>query len=210
MQNNFESQLSLSFRDSTTTMSVNKFYKQPNDSTVNSSGEQLRDPSDRLVWEMRNFRQYYHGRSPQNQTPSSTVLNSPDLDIDRMDHYNKFSDELRNDIPTDPCIDYRFENRLVSGRSPTSSHSSNSENCVNDPQAKRKIIGGLQIANLDESPRRVGGSHPGEHPNEARKSQEFQRFSMRSPGGFPRRGPGFPQVRQSCVTNQQKSQRKSF
>lgn len=186
-------------------MSANKFFKQPNDSTVNSGGEQLRDPSDRLVWEMRNFRQYYHGRSPQNQTPSSTVLNSPDLDIDRMDHYNKFSDELRNDIPSDgvPCVDYRYENRLVSGRSPTSSHSSNSENCVTDPQAKRKVIGGLQIANLDESPRRVGGnnSHPGEQANEARKSQEFQRFSMRSPGGFPRRAPGFPQVGRRCVTN---------
>lgn len=186
-------------------MSVNKFFKQPGDSAANNSGEPLRDPSDRLVWEMRNFRQYYHGRSPQNQTPSSTVLNSPDVDIDRMDHYNRFSDELRNDIPSDggPCIDYRYENRLVSGRSPTSSHSSNSENCVNDPQAKRKIIGGLQIANLDESPRRVGGnaSHQGDQAIEARKSQEFQRFSMRSPGGFPRRAPGFPQVRRSCVTN---------
>lgn len=165
-------------------MSANKFYKQSGE----SAGNNLAEPADRLVWEMRNFRQYY-GKSP-NLTPSSTVLNSPDLDHDRMEYYHKFSDELRNDL-SDDFTDNRYENRLVSGRSPTSSHSSNSENCFSaDP--KKKVIGNMQIANLQESPRRFGVAHQSELP-------EPRKENFRLPMGGPRRAPGFPQVSDSAT-----------
>lgn len=171
-------------------MSANKIHKQTNDSTASS--DQLREPTDRLVWEMRNFRQFYHGRSP-NFTPSSTVLNSPDLDHDRMEHYNKFSDELRNEILDEGpgSVDHRFENRLYSGRSPTSSLSS--ENITNpDPHGKKKVIESLQITNLNESPRRLGGFYQPEPGTEVKKEKinDVHRLSMRSPQSFP----GFPQV----------------
>lgn len=177
-------------------MSVNRMYKQPNEAS-NATATDLRESSDRLVWEMRNLRQYYHNRTP---TPSSTVLNSPDLDNDRMnDHYHRFADGMRNmgsDDGTEGC-DYRYENRLVSGRSPTSSQSSNSEIFSTDLQCKRKIIGSMQIANLHESPRRLGASHsiePSIHDVRKERNQEALRVAMRSPNNFPRRAPGFPKV----------------
>lgn len=179
-------------------MSANKFFKQPSESSNAAGNDSFSDSSDRLVWEMRNLRQYYHNRTP-NLTPSSTVLNSPDLESDRMnDHYSRFAEGMQN---YDECEggDHRYENRMVPGHSPTSSLSSNSEQFnAKDSQSNKNEIGALQIANLQESPRRLGGSssHTMESTHMPRigKGQEFQRLSMRSPSNFPKRAPGFPKV----------------
>lgn len=167
-------------------MSANKFFKQPNDTSCDVFG----DSSERLVWEMRNLRQYYHNRTP-NLTPSSTVLNSPDLENDRMnEHYSRFVEGMQSCDGSEGG-----DHRMVPGHSPTSSLSSNSEQFNSaELQSNRNVIGGLQITNLQESPRRLGGSS---HTPETRlgKHQEFQRISLRSPSGFPKRAPGFPKVR---------------
>lgn len=172
-------------------MSVNKFFKQSSETSNASENDSISD-SDRLVWEMRNLRQYYHNRIP-NLTPSSTVLNSPDLEGDRLnEHYSRFAEGMRDGSDEG---DHRYKNRMVPGHSPTSSLSSSSEQSAVESQSKKNIIGALQIANLHESPRRLGEtSHETTHDQRGEKSQEFQRLSMRSPSNFPKRAPGFPKV----------------
>lgn len=166
-------------------MSVNKVYKKPEPSV---------DTHSRPAMELRNFRQHYN-KTPS-LTPSSTVLNSPSEieDVKMIEQYQNMSGEFRrnldpnlystNDFFTsdddasfkvNPC----YENRLVTGCSPTSSQSSNS--------GAEKVLGSLQITNLHESPRRPGNSQGNSHESSTKINK--------SPNFFPKRAPGFPKVR---------------
>lgn len=183
-------------------MSVNKFSKQQPDSSPSAASGYTFEPSDRLAWDIRNIRQFYHSRA-SNSTPSSSILNSPDLEYDRsVDHFQHFSDRTDKAAP-DAGHDFlgvnvNFTNTLVSGLSPTSSHSSNSESVA---EAKFKNIGGLQITNLRESPRRPGGSQSNGQTSRksSTTSQEIPRVFMQS--SSTRRAPGFPKVSQTMRHN---------
>jgi hypothetical protein len=177
-------------------MSLNKFSKQPPESSPSAASGFTYEPTDRLAWDMQNIRQFYHSRA-SNSTPSSSILNSPDLDYDRsLDQYQHFSDKIdkrASDAGHDFLgVNVNFTNTLVSGLSPTSSHSSNSENFAD---LRSRNIGGLQITNLRESPRRPGGSQSNGQTSRksSNASQEIPRVFMQLSN---RRAPGFPKVSQ--------------
>ncbi|XP_070493286.1 rho GTPase-activating protein gacG isoform X2 [Chironomus tepperi] len=91
-----------------------------------------------------------------------------------------------------------FGNRLVTGFSPTSSHSSHSGNVSTGSDGigtKNRIIGDIQIADLQGSPRRFGSTHSNETDSlNMEKSEKLQQKGiMQSPINFPKRAPGFPQ-----------------
>jgi hypothetical protein len=174
-------------------MSVNKFSKQPPDSSPSAASGFSFEPTDRLAWDMRNIRQFYHSRA-SNSTPSSSILNSPDLEYDRhANPYQHFSDRIDRGAPEGFLgVNVSYSNTLVSGLSPTSSHSSNSEN---QSESRFRNIGGLQIANLHESPRRPGSvSHTSGQTSRksSSASQEIPRVFMQPPSS--RRAPGFPKA----------------
>jgi hypothetical protein len=187
-------------------MSVNKIYKKPETSVETHS---------RPVMELRNFRQYYN-RTP-NLTPSSTVLNSPSEieDVKMIEQYQNMSgDDYRRNLDPNfystneflssdddasfkvnlnPC----FENRLVTGYSPTSSHSSNSGNLSGaDSASRNKVLGSLQITNLHESPRRPGNSQGNGQTTfvESSAREKISEIHKQSPNVFMKRAPGFPKV----------------
>lgn len=92
-----------------------------------------------------------------------------------------------------------FGNRLVTGFSPTSSHSSHSGNVSTGSDGlgtKNRIIGDIQIADLQGSPRRFGSTHSNETDSiNLEKSEKLQQKGiLQSPINFPKRAPGFPQV----------------
>jgi hypothetical protein len=222
-----------------TSSNVNKFYKQHQTSSPNSSSviNQGRDSSDRIVWEMRNnYRQYYRNHTP-NLTP---LLNSPILndDIRIIDQYQKVTSDITSsdsnglrvldsqpegasnsfysdkDIVVFDDIDEtrgswinsaQYANRLVTGFSPTSSHSSHSGNVSGGSDglsSKNRVIGDIQIADLQGSPRRFGStthSNGQESPTESMmmdKTDKYQqaRGVLHSPIAFSKRAPGFPKV----------------
>lgn len=206
--------------------SGNKLYKHPQASEISG---QPKDSTDNLIWEMRNYRHFYRNRTP-NLTPSSTVLNSPDIDdIKIIDQYQKVTSDNSNDsnglrvldsqasgnnypendiVIFDDIEDSRGaswmnpQSRLVTGSSPTSSHSSNSGNASGGTDgSKSRIIGGLHIADLQGSPRRFGNNIHGNNqpspPGRTDKNQASLRAAAHSPGFFPKRTPGFPKVRAS-------------
>jgi hypothetical protein len=197
-----------------------------------SGKHQRSNPSDnnRMVWEMRNYRQYYRNHTP-NLTPSSTVLNSPIMDDDFriIDQYQKVTNDNKEisdnnglcvldstegasnfysdkDIVVFDDIDdsrnmwnnSRYENRLVTGFSPTSSQSSQSGNAsagTDVSSGKNRIIGELQIADLQGSPRRFGSNHLTEQQSpELLNIDKSPRLALHSPVNFPKRAPGFPKV----------------
>jgi hypothetical protein len=157
-----------------------------------SNCNKQRDSLDRTLWEMRSqYRQYYRNLTPNSQTPSSTVLNSPIFDdIKFIDQYqkvtsdatelagnglcvlnssqndgasnfyiNKDSQVVFDDIDDDPrgsWMNAHYGNRLVTGFSPTSSQSSHSNPGSDGSNSKNRIIGDIQIADLQQSPRRLG------------------------------------------------------
>lgn len=103
----------------------------------------------------------------------------------------------------------QYGNRLVTGFSPTSSQSSHSGNVSGSDgsNSKNRIIGDIQIADLQQSPRRLGStthSNGQQSPIDASifmdkidKSQHVnaqQRIQLHSPVNFPKRAPGFPKV----------------
>jgi hypothetical protein len=62
------------------------------------------------------------------------------------------------------------------------------------PETAKRVIGGLHITNLQESPRRFGqGGEKDDSPTMADMVQDFHRPINLSPIHFPRR-PGFPKV----------------
>lgn len=184
-------------------MSVNKIYKKPEPSV---------DTHSRPAMELRNFRQYYN-RTP-NLTPSSTVLNSPSEieDVKMIEQYQMSGDDYRRNLDpnlystneflssdddasfkVNPC----FENKLVTGCSPTSSQSSNSGNFSGaDSASRNKVLGSLQITNLHESPRRPGNSHGNGQTTfvESSAREKNNEIYKQSPNVFPKRAPGFPKV----------------
>jgi hypothetical protein len=187
-------------------MSVNKIYKKPESSA---------DTQSRPAMELRNFRQYYN-RTP-NLTPSSTVLNSPSEieDVKMIEQYQNMSGDVndyrRNLDPNfyttheflssdddasfkvNPC----YENRLVTGCSPTSSQSSNSGHFSGaDSASRNKVLGSLQITNLHESPRRPGNSQCNSQTSfvESSTREKNHEVYKQSPSFFPKRAPGFPKV----------------
>lgn len=223
----------------------NKFYSN------NGSGKQQRDSLDRTLWEMRNqYRQYYRNHTPNSQTPSSTVLNSPIFDdIKFIDQYQKVTSDSaelagnglcvlnsssqnegasnfymnKDSVVFDDIDDSRhhvsgawmnshYNNRLVTGFSPTSSQSSHSGNISaagsDGSNSKNRIIGDIQIADLQQSPRRLGSTthsngqqspiDPSAFMDKLDKNQQYQnsqRIQLHSPVNFPKRAPGFPKVK---------------
>jgi len=92
-----------------------------------------------------------------------------------------------------------YGNRLVTGFSPTSSHSSHSGNVSTGSDGlgtKNRIIGDIQIADLQGSPRRFGSTHSNETDslNMEKSEKQQQKGVMQSPINFPKRAPGFPIV----------------
>jgi hypothetical protein len=76
--------------------SANNFFKSQHPNSF-----QPVNSNDRLIWEMRNARHHnyqYYNRTP-NTTPSSTVLNSPDLneisDFKLMEHYQDYNQQFK-------------------------------------------------------------------------------------------------------------------
>ncbi|KAG5682691.1 hypothetical protein PVAND_012026 [Polypedilum vanderplanki] len=96
----------------------------------------------------------------------------------------------------------QYANRLVTGFSPTSSHSSHSGNVSGGSDglnsSKNRIIGDIQIADLQGSPRRFGStthSNGQDSPTDSMdKSEKYQqsRGVLHSPINYPKRAPGFP------------------
>lgn len=91
-----------------------------------------------------------------------------------------------------------FGNRLVTGFSPTSSHSSHSGNVSTGSDGlgtKNRIIGDIQITDLQGSPRRFGSTHSNEtDSSNMERSDKQQKGVLHSPLNFPKRAPGFPKV----------------
>lgn len=86
-----------------------------------------------------------------------------------------------------------FGNRLVTGFSPTSSHSSHSGNVSTGSDGlgtKNRIIGDIQIADLQGSPRRFGSTHSNETDSLNLDKSEKQSVNFK-------RAPGFPKVSSS-------------
>jgi hypothetical protein len=178
---------------------MNKTYKK-SDLTADTHG--------RAAMEFRNFRQYYN-RTP-NLTPSSTVLNSPSEieDVKIIEQYQNMSGEdfrrnldpnlystndfLSSDDDASFKVNPCYENRLVTGSSPTSSQSSNSA----DNASRHKGLGSLQITNLHESPRRPGNSQSNSQASfvESSAREKGNEMQKQSPSVFPKRAPGFPKV----------------
>lgn len=215
--------------NSTATGNGNKFYNS-----------KQRDSLDRTLWEMRSqYRQYYRNHTPNSQTPSSTVLNSPIFDdIKFIDQYQKVTSDSaelagnglcvlnssqnegasnfylnKDNVVFDEVEDTRstwmnshYGNRLVTGFSPTSSQSSHSAAGSDGSNSKNRIIGDIQIADLQQSPRRLGTTHsngqqspidPTAFMEKVDKNHHFhnsQRLQLHSPVTFPKRAPGFPKV----------------
>lgn len=102
-----------------------------------------------------------------------------------------------------PWLNSSYANRLVTGFSPTSSHSSHSGGS-DGLSSKNRIIGDIQIADLQGSPRRFGSTHSNgqQSPTDSTiameksdKYQQSQRGILHSPINFPsKRAPGFPKV----------------
>lgn len=105
----------------------------------------------------------------------------------------------------------QYGNRLVTGFSPTSSQSSHSGNVSatgsDGSNSKNRIIGDIQIADLQQSPRRLGStthSNGQQSPidptifieklDKNQQSSNAQRIQLHSPVNFPKRAPGFPKV----------------
>jgi hypothetical protein len=105
----------------------------------------------------------------------------------------------------------QYGNRLVTGFSPTSSQSSHSGNVSatgsDGSNSKNRIIGDIQIADLQQSPRRLGStthSNGQQSPidpsifiekiDKIQQHQNAQRIQLHSPVNFPKRAPGFPKV----------------
>lgn len=101
----------------------------------------------------------------------------------------------------------QYEHRLVTGFSPTSSQSSHSATGSDGSNSKNRIIGDIQIADLQQSPRRLGStthSNGQQSPidptifiEKLDKNQQHpnaQRIQLHSPVNFPKRAPGFPKV----------------
>lgn len=184
-------------------MSVNKIYKKAEPSV---------DTHSRPAMELRNFRQYYN-KTP-NLTPSSTVLNSPSEieDVKMIEQYQSLSgDDYRRNLDphlystheflsSDDDASFKvnscYENRLVTGCSPTSSQSSNSGNYSGVDSSRNKVLGSLQITNLHESPRRPGNSQGNSQTSfvESSAREKNVEIHKQSPGVFPKRAPGFPKV----------------
>lgn len=182
-------------------MSVNKIYKK---------AEPSADTHSRPAMELRNFRQYYN-KTP-NLTPSSTVLNSPSdvEDVKMIEQYQNMSaDDYRRNLDphlystqeflsSDDDASFKvnpyYENRLVTGCSPTSS--SHSGNFPADT-SRNKVLGSLQITNLHESPRRPGNSQGNSQTSFVESSTKEKIFDghKQSPSVFPKRAPGFPKVK---------------
>lgn len=82
----------------------NKYFKQPqlNYPATHSaaSSSAVTTPNDRL-WEMRNMQNHYRQHNYQfyrNRTPSSTVLNSPDLnDLDDLQLLEQYQMKVSNE-----------------------------------------------------------------------------------------------------------------
>lgn len=217
----------------------NKFYNS-----------KQRDSLDRTLWEMRSqYRQYYRNHTPNSQTPSSTVLNSPIFDdIKFIDQYQKVTSDSAELAGNGLCVlnsnqnegasnyymnkdgssssmgfddieesrgggswmNSHYGNRLVTGFSPTSSQSSHSAAGSDGSNSKNRIIGDIQIADLQQSPRRLGSTT---HSNgqqspidplafldkiDSKNQQQYQnsqRIQLHSPVNYPKRAPGFPKVR---------------
>ena len=185
-------------------MSLNKIHKKPDPSADSHNRAAALD--------FRNFHQY-HNRTP-NLTPSSTVLNSPSEieDVKIIEQYQNLSgDDFRRNLDpnfysthdylsSDDDASFRvnpcYENRLVTGFSPTSSQSSNSGNfSTAENTSRNKVLGSLQITNLHESPRRPGSQSNSQasfvESSAREKNGEIQK---QSPNVFPKRAPGFPKV----------------
>lgn len=103
----------------------------------------------------------------------------------------------------------QYGNRLVTGFSPTSSQSSHSGNISatgSDGSNKNRIIGDIQIADLQQSPRRLGSTTHSNGQDSPIDSSIFidkidknqhpntQRIQLHSPVNFTKRAPGFPRV----------------
>lgn len=103
----------------------------------------------------------------------------------------------------------QYGNRLVTGFSPTSSQSSHSGNISatgsDGSNSKNRIIGDIQIADLQQSPRRLGStthSNGQQSPIDPlifiekieKNHSNAQRIQLHSPVNFPKRAPGFPKV----------------
>lgn len=171
-------------------MSVNKFYQQQNE-----TADSLQDSTDRVGVEIRNNIDCYVNET-QIYTPSSPVPFSPDYDYERATQNQKISADNSDEIAVDS--DWRYHNRLLSTRSPTSSQSSNSDIFIaNDLKLREQSIGSLHITNDSQRVRTSFSNGKTEilssDPNKEKKDQ-FHQFSMQSPNNFPRRAPGFPKV----------------
>lgn len=156
---------------------MSKLFRQQDETAVN-----LNKTTDNLGIEMQT--QYYHNRSPN-------------LDAYRRpekEHLNQF--ELKNDVLDEIAENNikRYDNEIMSVHSPTD-HS-----FCPDSKNMEKTAEGSQITNLEERPRRLGGSNLNKIANSLsydptkEKFYEFHKLSVQSPSNFPRRTPGFPKV----------------
>lgn len=91
--------------------STNKFIKSQLSNSYPNAG-QSGNNNDRIIWEMRNPSRHhnyqYYNRTP-NTTPSSTVLNSPDLneisDFKAIDHYQEYNQQIKATCLADNNLD---------------------------------------------------------------------------------------------------------
>lgn len=84
----------------------NKYFKPPQlnypaTHSAASSSSTATTSNDRLIWEMRNMQNQYRQHNYQfyrNRTPSSTVLNSPDLnDLDEFQLLEQYQMKVSNE-----------------------------------------------------------------------------------------------------------------
>ena len=147
--------------------------------------EKPNDSDERLEMELNVSRNYY-SRNQKLVSPNLVHFSSHQLINEQS---NKFVEE-------DKVAGDEVAEKIMSVYSTTSSRSSNSDRyCCPDPESIEKTIGNLNITNLQESPRKLGGTHSdGLIENYKEKFCEFQKLSMYSPNSFPKRAPGFPKV----------------